>query len=154
MCVYFKSDSDSFLVCSVWHLQGEAVGFSVWRGDEVHLCKVLWLPAAAEGEQLYCLYGTSGVNGWKAHPGTRKLLKCYSNVLNVSRVFLWAVGPSQKCWVAERRDFLLKSSYIILEIHFLYYENVYTIPVCKYIQGHTLYYRYFFSKLKLWWYCG
>lgn len=31
-------------------LQGEAVGFSLWRGDEVHLRQILWVSAAAEGE--------------------------------------------------------------------------------------------------------
>lgn len=41
---------DSLLVCVLCHLQGEALGFSFWWGDEVHLGKVLWLPAAAEGE--------------------------------------------------------------------------------------------------------
>lgn len=42
-------------------LQGEALGFSLWWGNEVHLCKVLRLPAAAEGERFYCLNTTSGV---------------------------------------------------------------------------------------------
>lgn len=47
-----------FLLVFVCCLQGEALGFSIWRGDEVYLCKVLWLPAAAEGEQFYCLNRT------------------------------------------------------------------------------------------------
>lgn len=35
---------------SAFSLQGEALGFSIWWGDEVHLCKVLWLSATSEGE--------------------------------------------------------------------------------------------------------
>lgn len=38
-----------FSICCF--LQGKALGFSIWWGDKVHLCKVLWISAASEGEQ-------------------------------------------------------------------------------------------------------
>lgn len=51
----------STLMCcfSVFFLQGEALGFSIWWGDEVHLCKVLWLSTTSEGEIFICIFSKS-----------------------------------------------------------------------------------------------
>lgn len=39
-----------FIYLFICLFQGEALGFSFWRRDEVHLCQVLWVSAASEGK--------------------------------------------------------------------------------------------------------
>lgn len=56
------------------------MGFSLWWGDEVYLCKVLWLAVASEGKPFYYLNTTWDVK-LKVPPATRELLQYYLNVL-------------------------------------------------------------------------
>lgn len=40
------------LLLHMFCLQSEVMGISIWRRNEIPLCKIFWLAAAAEGEEL------------------------------------------------------------------------------------------------------
>lgn len=52
-CVHmFSVRLFAVLLVHMFCLQGQVMGFSIRRRNEIHLCKVFWFPAAAEGEKL------------------------------------------------------------------------------------------------------
>ena len=126
-------------------LQGEALGFSLWRGNEVHLCKVLRLSAAAEGERFYCLNTTSGVR-LKVPGGTSKvfqiLFKCPHDWTGAG----FSCGHATILSMREERGYFLSKTGAPLSIKYIYYLFSYTTVVCE---RHTLhcwfiYFLFFF----------
>lgn len=85
------------------------------------------------------------VSNWK---NTRWNLKTLKMLFKCPDDWTWAgfCGQFDSCkilqkyWVAERRNFLLKRSSAVLEIRVFYFVKiVYTMPMCKYTQGHWNY---------------
>lgn len=71
------------------------MGISVWWGDEVHLSKVFWVAAAAEGELVY--YQNSTLQASKQ----KYTLEALNNIkisrwFTLGRVFFFSVKTKRK----------------------------------------------------------
>lgn len=122
----------------VCHLQGEALGFSIRWGDEVHFGEVLWLPAAAEGEL-------------QVSNSKYTLELQYSYMLNqlteLEHGLLMGSFTLDAKYSGEEVILLKMSSAVLKTWLLFFFTKCLHHPQCVRL-AHTLYYL-FFSKFKL-----